>query len=69
MKFNHSKLLGRMRELGFTQNTLAKAIGITEGTLNGKLHNRTHFTMRDIDRICEVLDIHNYEIGTYFYSN
>lgn len=68
MKFDHSKLLGRIRELGFTQKTLAKAIGINESTLNGKLNNKTPFTMKDIDRICEVLNIHNSEIGTYFYT-
>ena len=69
MRFDYSKLLGRMRERGFTQETLAKAIGINESTLNSKLKNRTFFNARDIDRICEVLDIHNGEIGTYFYTH
>ena len=69
MKFNYSKLLGRMREFGFTQETLAKAIGINESTLNSKLKNKTYFNAKDIDRICEVLDIPNCEIGTYFYTH
>lgn len=69
MRFDYSKLLGRMRERGFTQETLAKAIGINESTLNSKLKNRTFFNARDIDRICEVLDIPNSEIGTYFYTH
>lgn len=69
MKFDYSKLLGRMRERGFTQETLAKAIGINESTLNSKLKNKTFFNARDIDKICEVLDISNSEIGTYFYTH
>ena len=69
MRFDYSKLLGRMRERGFTQETLAKAIGINESTLNSKLKNRTFFNARDIDRISEVLDIPNSEIGTYFYTH
>ena len=68
MKFNHSKLLGRMREYGLTQESLAKKIGINEGTLNNKLNGKAYFTTKDIDRICEVLDIPNVEIGIYFYT-
>lgn len=68
MKFDYSKLLGRMRELGFTQEKLAKAIGINESTLNSKLNNKNHFNTREIDAICAVLNISNNEIGTYFYS-
>lgn len=68
MQFNHSKLLGRMREYGFTQESLAKAIGINESTLNGKLNGKGFFTTKEIDRICELLDIPNELIGIYFYT-
>ena len=69
MKFNHSKLLGRMREYGFTQETLAKKIGISESTLCGKLNSRAYFSTKEIDKICELLDIPNVEIGIYFYTH
>lgn len=68
MKFDYSKLLGRMREYGYTQEKLAKAIGINESTLNGKLNNKTYFTTVDIDKICKLLDISNADIGAYFYA-
>jgi transcriptional regulator with XRE-family HTH domain len=68
MKFDYSKLLGKMREYGYTQEKLAKAIGINESTLNTKLNNKTYFTTKEIDKICELLDISNAEIGIYFYS-
>lgn len=66
--FNYSKLLGRMRELGFTQEKLAKAIGINESTLNAKINNKGYFNNNQIDKICEVLDISIVEIGAYFYT-
>ena len=65
--FNYSKLLGRMRELGYTQEKLARAIGINESTLNAKLNNKGYFSNELIDKICEVLDISIAEIGSYFY--
>jgi DNA-binding XRE family transcriptional regulator len=69
MKFDYSKLLGRMREMGYTQEKLAKAIGINESTLHCKLSNKSYFNGREIDAICAVLNIPNSEIGIYFYSH
>ena len=69
MKFNHSKLLGRMREYGFTQRTLAEAIGINESTLNAKLNGKGYFSTLEIDKICKLLNIAEVEIGAYFYSH
>ena len=66
--FNYSKLLGRMRELGYTQEKLARAIGINESTLNAKLNNKGYFNNELIDKICEVLDISIVEIGSHFYA-
>ena len=66
--FNYSKLLGRMRELGYTQEKLARAIGLNESTLNAKLNNKGYFNNNLIDKICEVLDISKTEIGSYFYT-
>ena len=68
MKFNYSKLLGRMRECGFTQEQLAKAIGINKGTLSVKLNNRFSFTQEEILAICKLLNIPISEIGEYFYA-
>lgn len=68
MKFNYSKLLGRMRECGFTQEQLAKAIGINKATLSTKLNNRFSFTQEEIIAICKLLNIPICEIGDYFYA-
>lgn len=66
--FDYSKLLGRMRELGYTQEKLAKAIGVNESTLNAKLNNKGYFNNHLIDKICEVLNISKMDIGSYFYA-
>ena len=68
MKFNYSRLLGRMRECGFTQERLAKAIGINKATLSAKLNNRFSFTQEEILSICKVLSIPVCEIGEFFYA-
>ena len=68
MKFDYSKLLGRIREYGYTQEKLAKAIGIDASTLNSRLSNKSYFRQTEIDAICKVLDISNAEIGVYFYT-
>ena len=69
MFFNHSKLLGRMREYGFTQESLSKTIGINEGTLNTKLNGKGFFNTKEIDKISELLEIPDEEIGVYFFSS
>lgn len=69
MKFNHSKLLGRMKECGYTQERLAKAIGINESTLNTKLNGRGYFSQPEMDSICRELGISINDIGKYFFAH
>ena len=68
MPYNYSKLLGRIKECGFTQETLANAIGKNKSTISAKLNGRYPFTANDIDAICRVLNISNEEIGDYFFA-
>ena len=68
MKFNYSKLLGRMKECGFTQEQLAKAIGINKSTLSLKLNNQFSFSQEEILAICKLLNIPTIEISDYFYA-
>lgn len=67
-RYNYSKLLGRMRERGVTQEQLSKEIGMNETTLSAKLNNRSQFKADEMDAVCEVLDISNEEISTYFFA-
>ena len=67
MKFNYSKLLGRIKECGYIHATLAKAIGISKGTLSAKLNNLNFFTTKEIIAICKVLNIAYKDIPLYFF--
>jgi transcriptional regulator with XRE-family HTH domain len=69
MKYNYSKLLGRIKECGFTQKSLAEAIDKNKSTLSAKLNGQFSFTTKEIDDICKVLNISNDEIGDYFFAS
>lgn len=68
MQFDYSKLLGRIKECGFTQETLAKQIGIAESTLCLKLNNKAIFRHGEVYLICVALKISTSEIGVYFFT-
>lgn len=68
MEFDYSKLLGRIREYGYTQKTLANAVEMSVSQLNQCLKGKANFKHKKILVICKVLDIAISEIGTYFYA-
>lgn len=68
MKYNYSKLLGRIKECGLTQELLAKEIDKDRSTISAKLNGKYAFTTKEIDDICRVLNISNNEIGDYFFA-
>lgn len=68
MGIDYSKLLGKIKEKGFTQETLAKTIGITPGSMSEKLNNKANFKQKEIILICQALDISISEIGEYFFT-
>lgn len=56
-QYDYSKLLGRMRERGFTQETFAGAVGVSACTMNLTLNNKRDFRQDEILRACDVLGI------------
>ena len=68
MPYNYSKLLGRIKECGYTQDKLAKEIDRDRSSISAKLNGKSAFTAKEIDQICKVLDIPNSEIGSYFFA-
>ena len=53
----YSKLRGKIVEAGFSQRSLAKALGISKNTLNAKVNGRTPFNTDEIELICDKLGI------------
>lgn len=68
MQFDFSKLLGRIKEFGYTQERLAEEIGMAKTTMNLKLNNKASFTQPDIEKIRKILHIDTDEIGAYFFT-
>lgn len=68
MVVEYGKLLGRIRERGFTQAQLANLVGMTPGTMSVKLNNQAYFKQSEIIAICEALDIPISEYGEYFFA-
>lgn len=68
-KFDHSKLLGRIRECGLTQGQLAEAIGISEYSLSKKIKNKSKFSSDEMLAIGKELYIPVDNFGEYFFCN
>ena len=68
VKFDYSKLLGRIKEYGFTQEIIASEIGMSVSTLSFKLNNKAFFTQKEIKKICDLLEIETTEVGVYFFT-
>lgn len=68
IKYDYSKLLGRMKEKGITQANLASYLGVSETTVNLSLGNKRAFKQDEIRNLCKVLDIPISELDIYFFS-
>lgn len=54
---NSNRLRARMIEAGYTQRSLAQAIGKSENTLSNKMSGKTPFTTDEVLAICDCLHI------------
>lgn len=69
LKYDYSKLLGRMREKSFTQDELAKSIGISSTSMNLSLKNKRQFKQKEMFAICCFLNIDLEDIDDYFFCH
>lgn len=67
-KIDYSKLLGRIKEKGYTQKSISEMISLSESHFCRKLSGEFSFRQSEIHRICEILDIPAQEIGDYFFT-
>lgn len=58
---NALQLKARIMSEGHTQRSLAKAIGISKNTLNSKINGGSQFNIDEVEKICDVLHIHDPE--------
>lgn len=67
-QFDYSKLRGKIREKGYTQEEIAKKIGIDKSTLSLRLNNQSLFIQDEIFEMVKILDISAEEIKPYFFK-
>ena len=67
MKFNYSKLRGKIKEVYGTQDMFAEELGIGRVSLSQRLNNLLEFTQQEIFKACKLLGIPLEEISIYFF--
>lgn len=68
MPYNYSKLLGRIVEKVGTQGKFAERMGLSERTISLKLNGKIEWKQGEIAKACNVLDIVESEIASYFFA-
>lgn len=66
MPTNTNLLRGRIVEKGYTQGNIAKIIGMSYQSFSRKINNKSHFTVTEITKLCNVLDITDKD--SYFFA-
>jgi len=69
VKFDYSKLKGRIREIFNTQSAFAEAMGMSTTSLSAKLNNKIEFSQKEIDKASDLLKIKKEEIPVYFFTS
>jgi len=68
LKYDNSKLLGRIKELYGTQEKFGEALGWTSSKTSQKLSNLGMWRLADIRKAVRVLRIEPDDIHAYFFS-
>ena len=68
IKFDYSKLKGRIVEKCGNSAGFARAMVMKPGSVSSRLRNGTPWNDQDIARACEVLQIDPGEIPAYFFA-
>lgn len=67
MKYDYSKLKGRIRECYATQEEFAKALGIGFSTLSLKLNNKAEWSQDEMRNALQLLNVEEKQVDTYFF--
>ena len=67
-KYDYSKVLGKMKEMGYTQESFANNLGISACSLNLSLNNKRDFKQDELIRACHLLHIPINDISDYFFK-
>ncbi len=68
MKFNYSKLNGRIVEICGTQSEFARRMNKSEKCISNKLQQKIPFKQNEIENALVILGIDKKDIGLYFFD-
>ena len=66
IRFDYSKLRGRIVEKYGTQQAFALDMGISDVTMSCKLNGHTYFKQNEIAKAAKLLDVSAEEVSSYF---
>lgn len=66
---NTLKLKAKMAELGITQTDLAKKMGLAAPTVCQKINNVRPFSLKEADKVAEILQISDADFRVYFFDS
>lgn len=69
MQFEHSKLKGKIKEKGLTQEEVAKHINIAPSTFSTKINGMVFFNQDEIQQIADFLQLPNEKYKEYFFTH
>ena len=64
----HNELRAKMLIKGITQDTLSKEMKLSATALNRKLNGRVGFLIDEAEKIGEILNIEQEDLGRYFFN-
>ena len=67
-KYNYSKLLGRLTELGIDRERFADIIGIKRTSLYKRLNSELQFKQDEINKAMQALNIPQIDVWEYFFN-
>lgn len=67
MKFNNSKLRGKIRELFGTEQNFSDAVGISKSALSAKLNNNSEINRDEMLKMIDLLNIKKDDIFEIFF--
>lgn len=68
IKFDYSKLRGRIKEVYKTETEFAKELGLSTVSLSGRLNNKLNFEQSEMLKIGELLEIEKEDLHNYFFT-
>ena len=68
MKYDYSKLVGRIIEKYGKRAAFAKAMSLSEHSLSMKLNSKISFKQEEIIKACQLLGVTLADIPTYFFT-